>query len=88
MQISDNELKKVMLLGSLRLVEPVDESEPSPRPTDGPMIKAITADVVAMPDRENRVDEIKAQMEAGTWNPTSEEIADAMVRRAVVDRIK
>ncbi len=86
MQISKTELEKV--LGSIRERETVDESAPSPLPTDSPMIKALTAEVIAMPDREDRVNEIRAQMEAGTWNPTSEEIADAMFRRAIADKVR
>ncbi len=88
MQISDTELKKVMLLGSLRLAEPIDEAEVSPRPTDGPLIHALTQEILAMPDREDRVSELRAKIEAGTYNPSSEEIADAMVRRAIADSVR
>ena len=86
MQISKTELEKVMS-ATTRERQIVDESAPSPLPTDGPMIKQITADVIAMPDREDRVAEIRAQMQAGIWHPSGEEIADAMYRRAIVDRV-
>ncbi len=88
MQISDTELKKVMLLGSLRLAEPIEEAEASPRPGDEPLIRALTQEILEMPDREDRVAELRARIDAGTYNPTSEEIADAMVRRSIADQIR
>lgn len=88
MQISDSELKKVMSLGSLRLAEPIEETEVSPRPTDGPLIKALTAEVIAMPDREDRLTELRAKIEAGTYKPDAADIADAMVRRSIADRVR
>lgn len=87
MQISDTELKKVMTLGSLRLAEPVEE-EVSPRPGDEPMIKALTQEILEMPDREDRIAELRAKIEAGTYRPSAEEIADAMVRRSIADKIR
>lgn len=88
MQISDKELKKVMLLGSLRLAEPVDDLEPSPRPGDEALIKALTAEILEMPDREDRIEEIRAKMASGEYKPSADEIADAMMRRAIADRIR
>ena len=88
MQISDTELKKVIETGGLRLREPEELEEPSPRPTDGPMIKALTREIMDMPDREDRVSELKARIEAGEYSVTSAEIADAMVRRSIADRIR
>ncbi|HZH99447.1 MAG TPA: flagellar biosynthesis anti-sigma factor FlgM [Fimbriimonadaceae bacterium] len=68
------------------------DSEPevveSPRPTDGPMIERLTREVMGMPDRDEYVAELKAKIEAGQYNPTGDEIADAMIRRAIADRIK
>jgi len=43
--------------------------------------------VLDMPDREAMISELKARIEAGTYNPTGDEIADAMMRRAVADRL-
>lgn len=88
MQISDRELQKVMQLGSIRLTEPVEEEIVSPRETDGPLIKALVQEVMEMPDREDRIEELRAKIQAGTYNPAGDEIADAMWRRAQVDRIR
>ena len=88
MQISDTELKKVILIGGLRLREPIEDEQPSPRPEDGPMIKALTQEIMEMPDREDRVAELKARIESGNYSPTGDEIAEAMYRRAIADRIK
>lgn len=87
MQISDTEIRRILVLGGLRLTEP-EELEMSPKPTDGPLIKAVTADVMAMEDRTDRIAELKAKIDAGEYNPSSEEIANAMVRRAIADQIR
>lgn len=88
MQISDTELKKVIATGSLRITEPVEEQEWTLPEGDKPLVRALTQEILEMPDRDNRVEEIRQKMEAGTWNPSADEIAEAMMRRAVADRIR
>ena len=92
MRISDEQVKKVMESSRealTREIEDMDlELEPSPRPTDGPLIKQVTKAVIELPDREDRIAEVKAQIEAGTYNPSGDEIADAMIRRTIADRIR
>jgi anti-sigma28 factor (negative regulator of flagellin synthesis) len=51
------------------------------------LIEQVTKEVLAMPDRDEMVAELKARIEAGTYNPTGDEIADAMIRRSVADRL-
>lgn len=86
MRISDEQVKKVL---SQHEVHEMDlELEPSPKPTDGPLIKQVVQDVINMPDREDRIAEVKAMIEAGTYNPSGDDIADAMIRRAIADRIR
>lgn len=58
-----------------------------PKAEDGPMIKELVAAVRAMPDREDRIAELKARIESGEYKPAADEIADAMIRRAIADRI-
>jgi negative regulator of flagellin synthesis FlgM len=41
-----------------------------------------------MPDREDMIAEIKAKIEAGDYQPSSDEIADAMIRRSIADHIR
>lgn len=90
MRISGNEVKKVV--GRKALVEEIQKMdlpmEASPRPEDAALIKRVTHSVVEMEDRDEVVAELKAQIEAGTYNPTGDEIADAMIRRAIADRTK
>jgi len=89
MRISDEQVRRVLIQRETILVEIEEmdlELEPSPRPTDGPLIEKVTKDVVDMPDREDRIAEVKARIEAGTYNPTGEEIADAMVKRSIADK--
>jgi negative regulator of flagellin synthesis FlgM len=56
--------------------------------TDKALIEEITHKVADMPDRDDLVAELKARVEAGEYNPTGEEIADAMVRRAIADQVR
>lgn len=88
MRISDVEIRKVIGFGGFAVVEGGEELDVSPRETDWPMIDEITARVLAMPDREELVADLKARIAAGEYNPTGEEIADTMVRRAIADRIR
>lgn len=90
MRISDNEVKK--LLEQSQTVEPgaqVEQDQPAYDPSaDAAMIAKVKADVMAMPDREEMVADLKARIESGTYNPTGDDIADTMIRRAIADRIK
>jgi negative regulator of flagellin synthesis FlgM len=56
--------------------------------TDKALIEEITHKVADMPDRDDLVAELRARVEAGDYNPTGEEIADAMVRRAIADQVR
>jgi negative regulator of flagellin synthesis FlgM len=87
MQISDNEIQKLKKMGGYSLIESEEGFVSSPRAEDDALIKALVREVVEMPDREDRVNELKAKIEAGTYNPTGDEIADAMIRRAIADRL-
>lgn len=87
MRISDMEMKKLVQQGGHAVAAVQPDVEPSPRETDGSLIEQVTHDVMAMPDREAMVAELKAKIDAGTYRPTGEEIADSMIRRAVADRL-
>ena len=90
MRISDTQVKKVLseewaayhdvLVGQI--------SKPVAREIDQDLINKITAEVSAMPDREEMVAELKAKIEAGEYNPTGDEIVEAMIRRAIADRVR
>lgn len=54
---------------------------------DADLVKSVTQAVEAMPDREDMIADLKARIDAGTYNVSSEEIVVAMARRANADRI-
>lgn len=86
MQISDNEIKK--LLDSRNLVAAIVEiDEEHSRAADQQLVADITRKVVEMPDREDRIAELKAKIEAGTYSVTGEQIADSMIKRSIADRL-
>lgn len=88
MRISDAELHKVMNTSGYALVEGENGFITSPREGDEDLIKQVVADVIAMPDREEMIADIKARVDAGTYNVPAADIADVMVRRAIADRIR
>lgn len=55
--------------------------------TDADLIEETVAKVNRMPDREDMIAELKAKIQAGTYNPSGDDIADAMIRRTIADRI-
>ena len=54
---------------------------------DQQLVADVVADVNAMDDREDRIADLKARIESGAYGPSGSEIADAMVRRAIADRL-
>jgi negative regulator of flagellin synthesis FlgM len=87
MQISDIEVKKI--LGSKQLIsEIVEIGEARSTEEDHKLVKKITQDVIEMPDREDRIAELKAKIESGQYTVTGEEIADTMIRRAIADHVR
>lgn len=88
MRISDTEIKKI-LSGEYSVVEDIMRHEKISelKRDNAELIQQVTTDVINMPDREAMVAELKARIESGTYNPTGDEIADAMLRRAVADRL-
>lgn len=86
MQISDNQVKKILEMGSLaQQIDLVGESRRHAE--DQALVADVVAKVNAMDDREDRVADLKARIEAGAYNPSGEDIADAMIRRSIADRI-
>ena len=89
MRISDNEVKKI-LSGEYAVVDQIDGlgEKIETRDKDAELIQQVTQDVIAMPDREEFVAELKRKIEAGEYNPSGDDIADAMIRRAIADKIR
>jgi len=87
MQISDTEVKKILEQGSLvRDIEHVGEQRKQAEDAD--TVARVTEEVKSMGDREDRIADLKSRIEAGTYNPTGAEIADAMIRRSIADSMK
>ena len=96
MRISDSELKKV-LGGHTVTPTGVDysvtssigsELDEESRQREEALVEDVTAKVMNMPDREEMIANLKSRIEAGTYNPSAEEIVDGMVRRTIADRMK
>lgn len=87
MRISDNEVKKI-LSGSALVTEIENQGRILDRDADAKLAQEVTQDVLAMGDREDQIADLKARIESGTYNPTGDEIADAMIRRTIADRIR
>ena len=52
-------------------------------------VRRVTKLVNQLPDvREDRIQALKAQIEAGTYNVSGEQIADLMIRRTLADGIQ
>ncbi len=88
MKISNEQLRRVTESGGSITPDSAQIDAAVIKLTDKDLIQTVTHKVADMPDREEMVAELKAKIEAGTYNPTSEEIAGAMVRRAIADSVK
>ena len=88
MRISDEQVKRI--LEGTPLVTQIEEAghEADRLEADRPIVKRVTKDVINRPDREEYIAELKAKIDAGQYNPTSDDIADAMIRRNIADRIR
>lgn len=88
MRISDEQIQLILHSGGVSLFETEHGFAASPRETDSELIQDLTHRVMDMPDREDMIQDLKARIEAGTYRPTGDEIADAMIRRAIADRVR
>jgi len=88
MRVSDNEIRKLRS-GHFAVVSDIVELGQTiqTREREADIVKQVTAEVIAMPDREDLISDLKARIEAGNYNPTGDDIADAMIRRSIADRI-
>ncbi len=86
MQISNNEIKKILEQGSL--VQDIENVGHARRKAeDAAIVANVVESVKRMDDREDRIADLKARIEAGNYNPSGAEIADAMIRRTIADRV-
>ena len=88
MRISDEQVK--IILSDTAVVNAIVELDETrdQRDADKPLVEKLTKEIIEMPDRDDMVAELKARIEAGAYNPTGDEIADAMIRRAIADSVR
>ncbi|HCE00871.1 MAG TPA: hypothetical protein DER07_07485 [Armatimonadetes bacterium] len=98
MRISDEQVKKVLASAKeARSSESAEAyyhpvigqiSKPVAKEEDVELVRELTEKVKQMPDREDLIADLRARIAAGQYNPSGEEIAEAMIRRAIADRIR
>jgi anti-sigma28 factor (negative regulator of flagellin synthesis) len=89
MRISDIEVQKILSKGPASIVEEIVQiGESRIREEDQALVERLSDEVSRMPDREAMIAELKSRIEAGTYNPSAEEIVDGMVRRSIADRVR
>jgi anti-sigma28 factor (negative regulator of flagellin synthesis) len=87
MRVSDTEVKKV--LGQHSIASEITRiGEDKIREKEGTLVGNLVKEVASMSDREERIAELRAQIEAGTYKPAAEDIVDTMVRRSIVDNFR
>ena len=91
MQVSDIEIQKI-LTHRVEIIAEIDSimdgiNEPEFAITDE-LVQAVTKRVIEMPDRQDRIDELKSKIDSGQYNPTSAEIVDSMIRRTIADSVR
>jgi anti-sigma28 factor (negative regulator of flagellin synthesis) len=88
MRISDEQVRIILSENAVvQAIVELDETREQ-READKPLVEKLTKEIIEMPDRDDMVAELKARIEAGQYNPSGDEIADAMIRRAIADRIR
>jgi anti-sigma28 factor (negative regulator of flagellin synthesis) len=89
MRISDNEVQKILSKTQATIVEEIVEiGESRVREEDKTLVEKLAGQVIAMPDREAMIAELRSKIEAGSYNPSADDIVDGMVRRSIADRIR
>ena len=96
MKISTQEVDKIIQMaheaaafeapGTLELPIPTVAGDVATRSEE---VQAIKDAIAREPEiREDMVNELRARIESGAYKPTSEEIADLMIRRAYADSVR
>ncbi len=89
MRISDTEVRRIISAPGHSIVDAITKAgEEYGRRQDQEMVDAQTQEILRMPDREEVVKELREQIASGQYNPSGEEIIDAMMRRAIADNVR
>lgn len=87
MKISTEQVKKVLHSNQSAAPDMKVVDRAVVRLMDGKLIDEVAKKVEGMPDREELVESLRARVEAGTYRPDANDIADAMIRRAIADSL-
>ncbi len=88
MRISDTEVKKIINHPGQAIVDTIVEvGEEHVRHQDQMLVATLSREIVEMSDRDEMVEQLRAQIASGQYNPSGEEIVDAMLRRAIADSV-
>ncbi len=80
MRISDTEVKRIISAPGHSIVDAISKGrEEYGRRQDQAMVDAQTQEILKMPDREEVVEELRKQIASGQYNPTGEDIVEAML---------
>lgn len=89
MRISDEEVKKLLHSSGIAAeISAVVSEREAATESDDLLVREVTQAVIEMPDREETIADLRARIESGTYNPSGDEIAETMIRRAIADRIR
>jgi len=87
MRISDAEVKRLINAPGQSIVEAIElVGTENFRQQDQQLVKGLAKEINNRPDREDMIAELRAQIEAGEYNPSGEEIVESMLRRAIADQ--
>lgn len=87
MRISKEQLNKLVSTASYPADERAKADSAVIRLMDAGVVRSAVQEILEMPDREELVARLKARIEAGEYDPSGDDIAEAMLRRAVVDSL-
>lgn len=96
MQITLNEARRVAMMYQSEQQERVDRDKIEPESVpelnlsdDVNLVQAVTNEVRELPDvRAERVRELKALVESGNYHVESKAVAEAIVKRAIADKLR
>lgn len=88
MKISPEQIEAIARTGGKVTPESAKVDAAVIRLVDNDLIKMTAETIKNMPDREDMIAELKARIQNGTYNPTGDEIAEAMIRRSTADKIE
>lgn len=87
MRISDHEIQKIVHGTTAETPDALLALGHEKLQDDDALVARTVERVMATGDREHMIADLKARIEAGTYNPTSQQIVDAMARRAIADHL-